>query len=158
MEAWRRLFSLCPFKREEMRVEVPFQYRCRSRQIFGGTKFFFRISPNFPEKFFVQLFTSKFLLQRSLRPLWCDLQKSSSCVFLQTLVAIFWSQVILGGIFTQIFSKSKLLGWACTHCIPTSNTTAFHNGIKCNFVVYQDRFEKNYSSYSGTLEIQKDFV
>jgi len=48
---------------------------------------------------------------------WCDLQKSSSCVFLQTLGSIFLSQATFGAIFTrifrnfaQIFSKLKLLG------------------------------------------------
>jgi len=92
---------------------------------------------------------------------WCDLQKRSPCVFLQTLGAIFWSQTTLGAIFTrifrdfaQIFRKSKLLGGACTH---TSNTTAFHNNIVGNFMVYQDRLETNLLQLLGHPEISEWF-
>jgi len=56
----------------------------------------------------------------------------------------------LGAIFTQIFrafahifSKSKLLGVRLQPLHPTSNTTAFHNGIRGNFMVYQDQLETN---------------
>jgi len=113
-------------------------------KILGGRMIFSRISPKLPEKFFVQLLPTKFLPQRSLKTLfWCDLQKRSSCVFLQTFGAIFWSQATFGGILTQIFSKSNLWGCACAHCTSTSNTTAFHNSVIGNFVVYQNRLEKN---------------
>jgi len=68
---------------------------------------------------------------------WCDLQKRS-CVFLQTLGAIFWRQQrwapflprfseILSAFFrnfARIFNVSKLLGCACTSPTPTSYTTA----------------------------------
>ena len=74
--------------------------------------------PKLAEKVFVQLLPLNFLLQRSWRPLFgVTSKKRSSCVFMQTLGAIFWSQTTLGDIFTrifrafaQIFSKSKLLG------------------------------------------------
>ena len=56
-------------------------------------------------------------------------------------------QATLGTIFTrifrnfvQIFSNPNFWGCACTL---TSNTTAFHNSIIGNFVVYQDRLETN---------------
>ena len=71
---------------------------------------------------------------------WCNLQKMSSCVFLQTFDAISWKQRTLGAIFSvcslprflgdfvrifkdfaqifrdyaRIFNKSKLLGCSCT--------------------------------------------
>ena len=69
-----------------------------------------------PEKFFVQLLPTKFLSPTKIIKtfFWCDLQKQSSCVFLQTLGAIFGSQATLGGIFTQIFSKLNVLEM-CLH-------------------------------------------
>ena len=107
--------------------------------------------PEFP-----QTFTKSFLCNYYLQILshedhenlvWCDLQKRSSCDFLQTFGTSFWSQARLGAIFTrifrdvaQIFSKSKLIGGALSPPPPTSNT-AFHNSITGNFVVYQDRLE-----------------
>jgi len=107
-------------------------------------RIFARICPNFHEKFFVQLLPTNSLPRRSRRPFWYDLQKRSSCDFLQTL----GSQARLSAIFTrifrdvsQIFSKSKLLGCAWSPS-PTS-TTVFHNSIIGNFVVYQDRLKIN---------------
>jgi len=41
----------------------------------------------------------------------------------------------------KIFSKSKLLGVHLHPQPPTSNTTAFHNNIIGNFLVYQDRLK-----------------
>jgi len=70
----------------------------------------------------------------------------------QTLAAIFSSQGTFGGIFTQIFSKSNLLGVRLHPPHPTSNSTAFHNSIIGNFVVYQDRLEINLLQLFGHLE------
>jgi len=61
----------------------------------GLRRIFARISPNFPEVF-CATFSYKLSSQRSLRPFWCDLQTRSSCVFLQTLGAVFWSQATKG--------------------------------------------------------------
>jgi len=70
-------------------------HRCTSKQIFGGAKDF---CPNFPK-------LPKKLSCNICRPFsWCDLQKWSALVFLQTLGAIFRSQTTLGAIFAQIFS------------------------------------------------------
>ena len=55
-------------------------HRCRSKQIFGGAR---SICPNFPklgQKVVVQMLPTVF---------WCDLQKWSSLIFLQTLGALF---------------------------------------------------------------------
>jgi len=42
------------------------------------------------------------------------------------------------------FSANQNIWWcACNPCIPTSNTTAFHNSIIGSFIVYQDRRETN---------------
>jgi len=66
---------------------------------------------------------------------------------MQILGVILWSQTTLGTIFTrilrafaQIFSKWKLLVYSWN---PTWNTTAFHNSIIGNFMVYHDRLETN---------------
>jgi len=67
MEAWQGHFPLYRFKRGVMGPEVPFHHWCRSRQIFRGAKDFSRISPNLPEKVFVQLLPTNFLQQRSIR-------------------------------------------------------------------------------------------
>jgi len=109
-------FPRCPFKSEAIGSEVPLDRWCSSRQIFE------RGEGSFPE--FSQTCPKRFLCNFSLQILshkddltffWCDLQKGSSCVFLQTLGAIFLSQLTFGGIFTQIFSKSNLLGLRFPH-------------------------------------------
>jgi len=75
--------------------------------------------------------------------------------FSANLMRHFLKSSTLGTIYTRIirdvakiFSKSKLLG---VHLhpqpLPTSNTTAFHNSIIGNFVVYQDRIE------TGSLQL-----
>ena len=120
-----RPFPLCLYKR------VATGRRCLFIISVGAGKFlgcegFCRISQNLPETFFVQLLPTNFLPQRSF---WCYLQKRSSCVFMQTLGAIFWSQITLGAIFAQIFSKSKLFGARLQSLHPISNTTAFLNII-----------------------------
>jgi len=113
-----------------------------------------RILPEFlytSPKSFCATFSYKFSPTKIIKTVfWCNLQKRFSCVFLQTLGAIFWSQARLGAIFTrmfrdnaQVFSKSNLLGVRLHRLHPTSNTTAFHNSIIVNFVVYQDRIETN---------------
>ena len=78
-------------------------HRCRSRQILGGAKDF---CPNFLKcvwKDFVRLLRPNIFPQRSWRPFFgVTSSKRSSCVFLQTLGAIFWSQTTLGAIFARI--------------------------------------------------------
>jgi len=75
--------------------------------------------------------------------LWCDLQKRSSCVFLQTLEPFFkvkqrWVLFlpVFSGILPRFLANQNFWGCACTSI---SNTTAFHNSIIGNFVVYQER-------------------
>jgi len=79
-------------------------HRCRSRQILGGAKDF---CPNFLKcvwKDFVRLLRPNIFPQRSWRPFFgVTSSKRSSCVFVQTLGAIFWSQTTLGAIFARIF-------------------------------------------------------
>ena len=116
MEMWRRHFPFYPFKWGATGSEVPFHHRCRSRQILGCEGFW----PNFPKlalKVYCATFAYKFSPTKIMKTsFWCNLQKRSSCVFIKTLGAIFWSQTTLGAFFTrtfrasaQIFSKSKLL-------------------------------------------------
>jgi len=62
---------------------------------------------------------------------------------MQTLGAIFWSQTTLGAIFPGFSANQNFWGCACIPCTPTSNTTAFHNSITCNFMAYQDWLETN---------------
>jgi len=52
--------------------------------------------------------------------------------------------------FLPRFSANQTF-WGCA-CASTSNTTAFHNSIKGNFVVYQDRLEINLLQLFGHLE------
>jgi len=63
----------------------------KSRQsLLGARKIFPEFPQTSPKSFFVKLLPTKFLLQRSFKTFfWCGLQKSSSCVFLQTLGAIY---------------------------------------------------------------------
>jgi len=60
-------------------------------------------------------------------------------------------------VFTQIFSKSKLLGVRLQPLHPTSITTAFHNSIIGNFMVYQDRLETNLLQLFGHPENSERF-
>jgi len=97
-------------------AEVPFHQRCRSRHILG-VGFLPAYSQTCPKSYLCN-FTCNFSPTKIVKTFfWCDLQKRSSCVFLQTSGAIFWSQATFGAIFTrifrdfaQIFSKSKRLG------------------------------------------------
>jgi len=79
-------------------------HRCRSRQIFGVRRIFAQISPNLPETFLCDFCLQIFI---SWRPFYLFLvwppKNRSSCVFLQTLGAIFSNQTTLGIIFARIF-------------------------------------------------------
>jgi len=81
-------------------------HRCRSKQMCRGVKDF---CPNFlqlncPKKF-CALLPTNFLRQRSWRAcLGMTSKKRSSCVFLQTLGANFWSQTTLWAPFLPGFS------------------------------------------------------
>jgi len=46
-------------------------------------------------------------------------------------------------LFSRFSANQYFWGCACNLCTPTSNTTAFHNSIIGNFMVYQDRLETN---------------
>jgi len=86
---------------------------------FGGAIFCPHV-PKLADKGYLCNFAYNFSPTKFIKTFfWIDLQKRSSCVFLQTLGAIFLSQTTLGAIFgqicrdfAQIFSKSKLLGVA----------------------------------------------
>jgi len=70
-------------------AEAPFHHRFRSRQIFGVAKDF---CPNFPKlaRKVLRNFCQKMFSHKNYEDFfWCDLQKTSSCVILQTLSAIF---------------------------------------------------------------------
>jgi len=65
-------------------------HRCRSRQIFGGAKDFYPNFPKFlPEKFLCD-FAYRFSPTKIMKTFfWSDLQKGTSCVFLQAVSIIF---------------------------------------------------------------------
>jgi len=63
---------------------------------------FARNFPNLPETFWATL-PINFSLKGHEVHFWDDLQKRSSCVFLQTLGTILWNQTRLGAIFVRIF-------------------------------------------------------
>ena len=136
-------FTPVSFQMGATASELPF-HRCRSRQILAVRRIFARISPNLPVKllcnFCLQIFSHKdheYLF-------WCGLQKRSSCVFTQTLGAIFevkqrWAPLLPWFYFW---------GCACTPC----NNTAFYNSITGNFMVYPDRLEKKFIAAIGHRE------
>jgi len=93
------------FQKEATRVEVPFHHRCKSRQIFGVRRIFAQIFPNSP-KSFCATSAYKFFPRNIKTSFWCNIQKKSSCVFLQILGVIF-TRIFRN--FAQIFCKSKLL-------------------------------------------------
>jgi len=143
MEAWRGHFPLCLFKRMATGAKVPFHHRCRSKHILVVR----RILPESPQtcpksllcSFCQQIFSHKdyedlFLVQ---------LLRKGLLVFLCKPRATFWRQTTSGAIFAQLFSKSKLLGLRLQPMNPHSNTTAFHNSIIGNFIVYKHRLETN---------------
>jgi len=89
---------------------------CRSRQIFGGVMDF---CPNFPKlgrKVFLLLLPTYFAQERSWRPfLDVTSKKMFSCVFLQTLGAIFYSQTMLSVIFAWNFRVLPRCSGICPH-------------------------------------------
>ena len=111
-------------KREQRRRRCLFIIGLGAGKFLVWRKIFARISPNFHEKFLCNFYLQMLSHEDHEDLFWCDLQKRSSCDFLQTLGAIFLSPARLGVISTifrdvsQIFSKSKLLGVSLT---PTSN-------------------------------------
>jgi len=100
-------------------------HKRRSRQIFGCAKDFCPKSSKLSRKVlcdFCQQIFSPFLV-------WPP--KMNSCVFLQTLGTIFWSQTTLCVIFARIFRdfarisiNQNFSGWAFTPCTPAYYTTA----------------------------------
>jgi len=153
MEALQGHSPRCPVNSGAIGSEVRFHHYCSSRQIFGGAKDLF---PNFPKharKGFCATFAYKISPTKIIMTFfWCDLQKRSSCVFLQTLGAIFEVKQLLVKFLPRFSANQTFWGCACTHCTPTSNTTAFHKSIIGNFVVYQDRLEINLLQLFGHLE------
>jgi len=81
MEAWRGI-SPSALPSWPTGTEVPFHHRSSSRQFLEVRWIFAQISPNLPEKLFVQLLLTNFLPQRSWRHFFCfNLQKRSSLFF-----------------------------------------------------------------------------
>ena len=148
MEAWQEHFTLCPFRRGQWRRRCLFIVGAGAGKFLGLRRIFARISPNLPEKFFVQ-FCLQFSPTKIMKTFfWCDLQKKVFMCFFANLGVIFWSQTTLGAIYSRIFrnllrfsTNQNFRGCACTPCTPTSNTTTFHNSIIGNFMVYQDWLE-----------------
>jgi len=153
-------FPPLPFQKGAMGAEVPFHHRCRSRKIFGVRRIFFRISPNLPEKFFVQFCQQIFSHKdhEGLFLVWSP--KKGLHVFFHKLWVWFlevkqrWAPFIPGfsGILLRFSANQHFWGCACTPCTPTSNTTTFHISIIGNFMVYQDRLETNLLQLFGNLE------
>jgi len=78
----------------------PLDINVGAGKFLGVRRIFARCPPNLPKKFCVT-FANKFSPIND--NFWCDLQKKDSCVFLQLLSTIFWSQTTLGAIFVRIF-------------------------------------------------------
>jgi len=129
----------------------PRSHRCRSRQIFRVAKDF---CPNFPKlawKVFCATFAYKFSPTKIMKTFfWCDLQKTSSCAFLQTLGATVWNQITFGAIFSVILPGfSEILikfsiyqnFWVCafTQCTPASYTTARSDGSVAATAIWRNR-------------------
>jgi len=49
----------------------------------------------------------------------------------------------LSGLLLRYSANQNFWGCACNPCTPSSNTTAFHNSIIGNFIIYQQRLETN---------------
>jgi len=108
-----------------------FVHRCRSRQIFGGSKEF---CPNFrklAQKNFGPLFVRIFSHDDRF---WDDLQKRSSCDSAHVGRHFFQIKTRCEAVsrfpwifrdFSWTFTKSKLLGVRFHSCTPTSYTTGF---------------------------------
>ena len=148
---WRHDGGIYPlfFQKGSNRGGGAFHHWFRSRQVFGVAKDFFPNFPKLPRKAFCATFAYKFSPTK-ITVCWCDFQKRSSCVFMQTLGASVWNKAMSGTIYFHpdfqvcFFSANQnFWGWACTPCTNASNTIAFHNSIIGNFVVYQNRLEIN---------------
>ena len=101
--------SLCPFKKAATRAELPFHYRCRSRQTFGVAKNICANFPKHPRK-------TTFRPQRSLRPFYSVTSKKGLHVFSANLGRHFLKSSNVERLFypyfrdfVEIFNKSKLL-------------------------------------------------
>jgi len=91
-------------------------HRCRSRQMFGGAKDCCPNIPKLAQKAFVGLLPTTFLPQRSWRSFLCMASKKrSSCVFLETLGAIF-AQIFRD--FARMFENQNFWECAGTPCTP----------------------------------------
>jgi len=99
----------------QKRFETPaLKHRCRRRQILGVQRIFARISPNLPENF-CATFGYRFSPTKIMKTFFSmTFKKRSSCIFLQTLGAIFarifrvFAQIFRD--FDRIFDKSILSG------------------------------------------------
>ena len=103
-----------------------YDHRCRSRQIFRDAKDF---CPNFPKlsrKVFVRLSRQIFSHKDHEDLFWYDVQKRLSCVFLQTLGAIFENKATLDAIFARI---SKMLGSVLASSPPAPLVTEQCSGV-----------------------------
>jgi len=141
---------------------VPFHHRCSSRQIFGVR----RILPEFPQtcpksflcNFCLQIFSHK--NHEDLFLVWPP--KNCLHVFLCKPWASYfeikqrWAPFLPGfserhfypdflfvKLLPRFSANQNFWGCACNPCIPISSTTAFHDSIIGNFMVYQDRLETN---------------
>ena len=95
-------------------------HRCRSRQMFGGAKDCCPNIPKLTQKAFVGLLPTTFLPQRSWRSFLCMASKKrSSCVFLETLGAIF-AQIFRD--FARMFENQNFWECAGTPCTPSYTT------------------------------------
>jgi len=108
---------------------------------------FAQISPNFHEKFFVQLLSINYLPRRS----WWGLfgvtsKKGLHVIFCKPWAPCFevkqgWAPFSRGfsGMFPRFSANQNF--WGCAWPPPPTSTTVFHNSIIGNFVVYQNRIE-----------------
>jgi len=95
-------------------IAVSLGHRCRNRRIFEGCEGFlpgfFQTCP----KSFCATFVYKFSPAMIMKIFfWCNLQKRSSCDFLQTLGAISWSQTPLGVVFPDVRRSANIFRDFC---------------------------------------------
>jgi len=122
---------LWPFKRGATGPEVTFIIGVEAGKLLGC-----KILPEFPQtcpKSFCPTFAYKFWPTKIMKTsFWYNLQNKVSCVFMQTLGAIFLSQTTLGAIstrifraFAQIFRNQDFWGCACNPCPPPPTPLLF---------------------------------
>jgi len=137
-------FPCCPSKSGATGSEVPFHHKCSSRQSFwGGEGSLPEFSQTSPKRFLCNFCLQNSLPQRKVLLFFGVTSKKVFMCFSANLGCHFLESGNFWWHFYPDFKQSNLLGYVCTHCIPTSNTTAFHKNIVGNFVVYQDRLEIN---------------